>query len=355
MWFVRSILLPIVVIAMGSAALFGRGAYAYLFDFTSFFSTNRAEARSTPEADTRWRGPFPERESTPRKAGRLRVLPADVSGDVERSLGHGLSDGMVITGATTQRMILFTFDDGPDLGTTPLLLDRLDAAGVKAVFFLIANRIAERTPRERRQAEVAHEIVRRGHMVAGHTFDHAQLPLLDNDTALAELVQSEEVFTRVFGGRPALIRPPGGARSPRIDRLLAERAYTTVLWNLGAGDFQVRTASDVYLTWRRVLKRIERDGGNRGGIIMLHDTYPWSVDAFELIYSDLMERNCRLLKRGEELFDIVDDPSVFFVPRGGAAPGTEAPPAARDPDFFRARQERLKAETARRCRRDDAL
>jgi peptidoglycan/xylan/chitin deacetylase (PgdA/CDA1 family) len=280
----------------------------------------------------------------------MRALPSNATEDRKRSLGHYFRDGMVITGATKHRLILFTFDDGPDLGTTPLLLDRLDAAGVKALFFLIANRIAGRGPKQRRQTEIAREIVRRGHMVANHTFDHSQLPLLDNDAALSEMTRSEAVFTRVFGGRPALIRPPGGARSPRIDCLLAERGYTTVLWNLGAGDFQVRTASDVYLTWRRVLERIERESGDRGGIIMLHDTYPWSVDAFELIFSDLMERNCRLLERGEELYDVVDDISLFFVPRAGADPGAVAPPATPDARTLAARQERVRLDTARRCR-----
>lgn len=268
---------------------------------------------------------------------------------LDHALGIDLKNGKVITGATEHRLVLFTFDDGPDRRTTPLLLDRLDAEGVKAVFFLAARRIRGDNLMQREQAEIAREIVRRGHMVANHTVDHQQLPLLHDDQVVQQVVGAERIFERVLGGRPWLIRPPGGARSQRIDALLAERGYTTVMWNLGSGDFQVRSADQVFETWRRVFERRREEEGERGGIILLHDTYTWSVDAFQRIVAYLRERNCHLLRQGEELYDIVDDPALFFEPREDALPGSEAAPAAPPEDILEARQARLRKETARRC------
>ncbi len=269
--------------------------------------------------------------------------------DLEWALGDGFRNGAVMTGATPHRLILFTFDDGPDQRTTPLLLDRLDAVGVKAVFFLIGSRMQGHGRREQQQAAIAREIARRGHIVANHTYDHLQLPLLDAEAVTEQVVRTEAAFEQVFGRRPWLIRPPGGARSARIDQLLAERGYTTMLWNLGSGDSQVKTAEQVFQTWRRVLDTRARQDGHRGGIILLHDTHSWSVDAFQLIYAWLMDSNCRLVSRGQELFDIVDDPSFFFRARGNAAPGAEAPPAVPEPEVLASRQTRLRVETRRRC------
>ena len=62
-----------------------------------------------------------------------------------------------------------------------------------------------------------------------------------------------------------------------------------------------------------------------------------------------MAQNCDLLARGEELYDIVDDPSFFFVPRGDAAPGTPAPAASVSDEVLAERQARLRVETAQRC------
>jgi peptidoglycan/xylan/chitin deacetylase (PgdA/CDA1 family) len=283
----------------------------------------------------------PERETTDESSAPPTPPLARTSSDY--------AQGRIVEGGTPQRLILFSFDDGPDRRSTPLLLDRLDAVGIKAVFFLTADRIIGRSPAEREQAALAREIVARGHLVGSHTVDHLQLPLLDDEAAIAQIVGAEEIFERVLGFRPSLIRPPYGARSPRIDALLAERGYTTVLWNLGAGDFQVKTAGEVLDTFRRVLERREREQDEHGGIVLLHDTYSWSVDAFQLIYAELRARNCKLLERGEELYDIVNDFSFFFEPRAGAAPGTLAAPARLPQAVFDERQARLRQETAQRC------
>lgn len=267
---------------------------------------------------------------------------------VNDALGLGLRDGRIMTGATKHRLILFTFDDGPSRFTTPLLLDRLDAAGVRAIFFLTGSNMRGENVAERKHQEIARETVRRGHMVASHGYMHRQMPLLDATDALLELTRTEALFEKVLGGKPVLFRPPGGARSPRIDKLLADRGYTTVLWNLGAGDFQVKTAAEVHETWRAVLERREAQG-ERGGIILLHDTYAWSVEAFQLIVQDLLDRNCDLLDTGEELYDFVDDPGLFFEARNGAGPSAVARSAEIDANVLAQRQARVREETEQRC------
>lgn len=275
--------------------------------------------------------------------------PVPALDDAPDPFGAEMRDGLVITGGTPHRLVLFTFDDGPDHRYTPGLLDTLDALGVKAVFFLTARRFEGNTPRERRLAEIARDIVRRGHLVGSHTMDHVQLPLLTGEELEEQVLGTERVFERVLGQRPWLIRPPGGSRSARVDRWLATRGYTQLLWNVGTGDFQVRTSDDVLRTFQRVLERRERDHGERGGVVLLHDIHEWSADAFPRIVRDLEQRNCALLERGEELYDIVDDPRPFFAARGEADTSEEAPPAMPDPAWLEARQERLRARAETRC------
>lgn len=262
-----------------------------------------------------------------------------------------LRDGMVMTGRTPHRLVLFTFDDGPDLRYTPGLLDQLDALGIRAVFFLTASRLAGSGRWADANREIARDIVRRGHIVGNHTLDHESLPMLDGAGITTQVRGADEIFERVLGGRTWLLRPPGGARSPRTDGVLSSYGYTQVMWNLGTGDAHVRTADDVVRTFRRVLERREREEGDRGGIVLLHDTHAWSVEAFPRIVSFLREQNCELLEQGEELYDIVDDPSFFFAPRGDDSPSAESPVAQPDPALVEARQERLRQSTRERCQR----
>jgi peptidoglycan/xylan/chitin deacetylase (PgdA/CDA1 family) len=187
-------------------------------------------------------------------------------------------------------------------------------------------------------------------MVGNHTTDHVQLPALDDAGVRAQLGVTETAIVDVLGARPWLLRPPGGARSPRVDRLVASLGYTQMLWNLGAGDFQVATAEEVFDVWMRVLERRERDFGDRGGIVLLHDIFEHGVEAFPLIVEELRRRNCELLLAGEELYDIVDDPRFFFEARGESGPESGAAPASPTSDELAARQARIREETAQRCR-----
>ncbi len=275
------------------------------------------------------------------------VLPTRAFDPVARDLAHG----RIIEGGTPHRMILFTFDDGPDRRTTPRLLDTLDAEGIKAVFFVTTGRFQDRTPRHREQADILREIVRRGHVIGNHSVNHIQLPTLDDAAFALEIDGAARMIEREIGVRPWLVRPPGGSRSLRVDARLAERGYTSVLWNLGTGDPQTDSPNVVFQTFFRVLERRERENGERGGIVLMHDTYDYSVEAFPRIVAELRARNCALLAANEELYDFVPDPRYFHVPRAGANTSTVAPPAIIPADEFAARQARLREETRARCAR----
>lgn len=277
----------------------------------------------------------------------MPVLPPTFEG---HSPDRRFGDGMVISGGTPHRMILFTFDDGPDLRYTPKLLDTLDELGVRAVFFLTADRIVPSSAWGLRQVELAREIAARGHLIGSHGYDHKQMPLLDDAAVGRQLEQCEQVFEEVFGERPWLFRPPGGARSERTDRLIESRGYTQMVWNLGTGDFQVRSAEAVVETWLRVLERREIEFGERGGIVLLHDIHPWSVDAVPQMVAELRRRNCELLEKNEELYDIVDDPRFFFVPRADAPYGSPAPALRIAPEVLERRQARVRADAELRCK-----
>ncbi len=227
--------------------------------------------------------------------------------------GLRFPSGLTIQGGTKHRAILFTFDDGPSRRTTPRLLDMLDELGIKALFFVTSESFGNGNPWEREHAQIVREIVRRGHTVGNHTETHRQLPLLSNAEIEAELAVSERKIRRAVGSKPRLIRPPGGALSKRVEQILGENGYTSVMWALYGGDLEVHTAEEVVRTFFRVLDRRERELGDRGGIVLMHDTKAHSLDAVPRLVSALQKRNCKLLADGEELYDIVDDLG-YFIP-----------------------------------------
>ncbi|MBN1653034.1 MAG: polysaccharide deacetylase family protein [Deltaproteobacteria bacterium] len=275
-------------------------------------------------------------------------------GEETTGLASGLANGLIISGATAHRIIHFTFDDGPDPRFTPMLLDKLDAVSVKATFFFSASRFRGQDKRNRYAVEIAREALRRGHTIGSHSVDHKRMFRMDQQSVREQLEENDELFQRVFGRRTWLFRPPHGSRSPIVDKMLAERGYTTVLWNIGMADWLSTSAQEVLHTWKRVLERLERETGQRGGVVLLHDTHAWSVDAFDLIYADIMKRNCRLLEQGEELYDVVNDLGFFFAERGQTQPGIFAPAVFLKPAILAARQAHLREDTRYRCVETDS-
>jgi hypothetical protein len=65
--------------------------------------------------------------------------------------------------------------------------------------------------------------------------------------------------------------------------------------------------------------------------------------------TELRRQNCELLAAGEELYDIADDPTLFFADRSGASPSDVADPLVLPDDIIAARQARVREETAQRC------
>ena len=250
--------------------------------------------------------------------------------------GWRFPSGLKIGGGTKRRMFLFTFDDGPSRRTTPRLLDVLDELGIKAVFFVTSESFGNGNPWEREHAGIVRDIVERGHTLGNHTETHRQLPLLNNAEIQAELTRSGRKIAWATGSYPRLIRPPGGATSKRLEGILAENRYTTVMWALYPADLEVRRPEAVVKAFFRVLERRERETGDRGGIVLMHDTKAHSLAALPRLVDAIHRRNCGLLERGEELYDIVDDLGYFI-------PGYHADQTLEE------RQAALREETAHRC------
>jgi peptidoglycan-N-acetylglucosamine deacetylase len=237
--------------------------------------------------------------------------------------GSGVAGGGLIMGSTKRRILHFTFDDGPDPDPqlTPRLLDALDRVHAKATFFFSTSRFASREKRNAQAAELAREVGRRGHQVGSHGFEHVRMARLKPPQLATQMAASEQAFEQVFGRRTFLFRPPFGSRNTTLDGMLGQGRYATVLWNIGMADWVERPPEAIAQTFWRVLERNETKDGDRGGVVLLHDTHAWSVTAFELITAELDRRNCELLAKGEELFDLVDSLEPWVTPLSDAAYG----------------------------------
>ncbi len=188
---------------------------------------------------------------------RARSLPARLPQVIESMSPTGQWYGRTFTGlAAGSRQIALTYDDGPNDPHTLRLLELMARHGVKATFFLIGRYVQQRP-------EIAREIVRAGHVVGNHTFNHPLLIFKSEVEIRQELVQCRAALQDAIGVHSNLFRPPFGGRRPAVLRLARDLGLEPVMWGVTGYDWDAPPAEVIE---RKVAKQI------RGGdVILLHD------------------------------------------------------------------------------------
>ncbi|WP_020579261.1 polysaccharide deacetylase family protein [Actinopolymorpha alba] len=161
-----------------------------------------------------------------------------------------------LAGRGDRRHVALTFDDGPDPAATPLILDRLDELGVRATFFLIAERVV-RHPEPVRLARA------RGHELAVHGLRHdAPLrPWRDR----ADLAEAYQIIAAAAGRRPVWYRPTYGVLTTARWAAAHRLGLRPVLWTADGHDW---TAGQNGAAVRdRVVRHL-----SGGDTVLLHDS-----------------------------------------------------------------------------------
>ncbi|OKL54732.1 hypothetical protein BSZ39_02665 [Bowdeniella nasicola] len=172
------------------------------------------------------------------------------------------------------KCIALTFDDGP-VPSTSTLLPILRKHHVHATFFMLGNSVAA-------HPDIAAAVAKDGHAIGNHTMTHPQLTKLSNDEIASELDRAAAQIEKATGKRPTLVRPPYGAQNARVLSVLRSRGESSILWSVDTLDWKHRNPAT---TIKRALA-----SSKPGGIILMHDIHPTSVQAVEGVITGLKER-----------------------------------------------------------------
>ncbi|PYE53496.1 polysaccharide deacetylase family protein [Deinococcus yavapaiensis] len=168
--------------------------------------------------------------------------------------------GLLRRGRDTATSVALTFDDGPDPASTPFVLDALKKAGVKATFFVVAERM-ERFP------DLARRLVEEGHEVGLHCYTHRHAWLRSPWDFVYDLWRACATFEQVLGFSPALFRPPHGAYTLVAVLALRLEGLRGVHWTVMGNDWVESMTPERIV--RRILAHLEP-----GGTMVLHDAGP---------------------------------------------------------------------------------
>ena len=170
------------------------------------------------------------------------------------ALAGALSPEVLFFVETEEKLISFTFDDGPDPSATPRILDLLDRHQARATFFVISGRI------EGNEALVA-RIVSEGHELGNHLTRDEPSILLSRGEFEAELLRAHEVLSGF--GELRWLRPGSGWFSAGMIETASAHGYRLALGSIFPFDTHIPSSS---FAARHVLHK-----ASPGSIVVLHE------------------------------------------------------------------------------------
>lgn len=203
-------------------------------------------------------------------------LPA-AGGSTSRSDAAVTIDGPArpVSNDCSGGVVHLTFDDGPGVNT-PLLLDRLDALNLKAVFFVIGHKVRGH------EAMIA-RMVAAGHGVQNHSLRHFNLVTGVDTAGVArtgwderqiafELARAGELIHAAGAPVPTQYRPPYGAVDGRVDRVAKQLGLQLIMpWDQSGAGTIVDTKDTVAGVTTADIQRSAIDALAPGNIITMHD------------------------------------------------------------------------------------
>ncbi len=158
-----------------------------------------------------------------------------------------------------EKVLYFTFDDGPHPQATPFVLDALRQYKAKGTFFCIGKNVVH-------HPQIYTRITDEGHSIGNHTFNHANGWLTDDSS------YRENIFKAGESIDSNLFRPPYG-RIKRSQTKMIMPCFKVIMWDVLSADF------DIKLSPQKCFDNVVWNC-KPGSIVVFHD----SQKAFERLH-----------------------------------------------------------------------
>jgi peptidoglycan/xylan/chitin deacetylase (PgdA/CDA1 family) len=179
---------------------------------------------------------------------------------------------------TKNNNVLLTFDDGPNPGTTEIILKKLSDEKIRALFFCVGDNA-------RKYPELIKQIKDEGHHFGNHTFNHKILNQISAEEKDFQIDFVNKLFTDQFGINLKYFRPSHGRFQLSTSLLMKKHKLKNVMWSLLTYDYK----NDLSIVKFAVKKYLKQNS-----IIVLHDSNKSKniiLGSISLIAEEVRKRN----------------------------------------------------------------
>ena len=116
------------------------------------------------------------------------------------------------------------------------MLDDLKKKNVKATFFMNGHSYKKHCIYD--YAHIVKRAYDEGHQIASHTWSHPYLTLSSEEEIIYQIEKLETAFRKIIGAIPTYFRPPFGAQNVTVRKILRDKGYKIVLWDVNTRDYE---------------------------------------------------------------------------------------------------------------------
>jgi len=188
----------------------------------------------------------------------------------------------------------FNTSDTGDAHTLQIL-QILNAADVRATFFVTGNWV-------RQNEELAAKLAESGHELMNLSDDHSLLRRMTAAEIIENLEACNTVIETATGTRPTIFRAPYGGYDDKLIHLAASMGLRTVQWSIDSGDWRI---SDPQAIVRQVQNR-----AFPGGIVLMHSNLAQTAAALHAVIEGLQADGYTLIPVSELVLDCAYTTSI---------------------------------------------
>lgn len=179
---------------------------------------------------------------------------------------------------TINGKVLLTFDDGPNPGTTEIILKKLSEEKIKVLFFCVGENV-------QKYPELVKEILKEGHSFGNHTFNHKILNKISAEEKAYQISSVNNLFVDKFNINLKYFRPSHGKFQLATSSLMKKHQLKNIMWSLLTYDYK----NDLSIVKFAIEKYLKPNS-----IIVLHDSNKSKniiSDSISFIADEVRKRN----------------------------------------------------------------
>ncbi len=194
-----------------------------------------------------------------------------------------------VTGDTSTKEVILSFDDGPHPTLSKKVVDMLDRIGAKAHFFQLGQNVQA-------YPLITKYVASHGNSIGNHSWDHSDFKTLSFDQQIKQISDTNRTIINAIGWIDPFFRYPYGSTTTDMNQFLKDHSEANFLWSVDSNDWKKINADESIRTNAQVVQETLNQLDQRGrGLVLFHDVHERTIELLPTFLTALYKKGYKIV------------------------------------------------------------